>query len=212
MKRTTASYGNTVRVGVARKRVLRRMWFLYIIAALLALSTTLAVAKINALQDLLQLKDDSLYRTQKEMVAGARRFVDYIYSLNGATIYKDQYYALNMIVDTDKRQHRLDYLRTHEVVRKAQSLNTRSRIEWDKAKTEILSVTGNSLVVSVFVYQNYNEQSRYPLQVHLTVIPVAKSDTNSEGVGVVGWTDLAKTPFAGEEHRDNDVDSSGETP
>ncbi|MCH8500099.1 MAG: hypothetical protein LAT63_16620 [Marinobacter sp.] len=161
----------------------------------LSLMVTLAIAFAAAeLKQRVTQVDQGIYRSEAEMINGGRRFIDAFYSLNSATIEYDQFRAIRMMANPELQQNRLQYLAQSDLVRRVRASNTVSRVRWQGAQNKVLS-QGSSMRVEYQAQIVLNNRDTYPLHIVLELVPVEKTDDNTDGVGVLSWTDVAKTPF-----------------
>lgn len=165
------------------------------VAVVLAVVAASLAVKNNILDKQLAQSQSGVYRTEAEMVNGGKRFIDYLFSLNAASIEHDQYRAIKMMLDADKKQEHIRYLKQHDLIRKVKSRSVRSEIDWRRAEVEILKKDKQVYTISYKTYLVVNYEKATPIHLILTLLPVKKSDTNTDGVGVVSWRDLAKQPF-----------------
>lgn len=163
---------------------------LYLVICLLIGLLVFAGYKIVSLQG------PQLYRSEDEMISGGKRFVDYFYSLNSATVDHDQLHALNMIVDDDIKFQQLESLKKDDLIRSTKKAQMTSRIDWTQAEVEVLErFDDGRMNIRYQAYLIRNDQSAATLEIVLNLIPVKKGDSNTDGVGVLGWTDVAEHPF-----------------
>lgn len=167
-----------------------REWVLYLVILLLIGLLVFAGYKIVSLQG------PQLYRSEEEMISGGKRFVDYFYSLNSATVDHDQLHALNMIVDDEIRYKQLEKLKQDDLIRGTKKAQMTSRIDWTQAEVEVLErLDDGRMNIRYRAHLIRNDQSAAALEIVLNLIAVEKSDRNTDGVGVLGWTDVAEHPF-----------------
>ena len=175
-------------------RLLRYGLALTVVIILVVIAGSLAVKNSLLTKQLVQ-SQSGIYRTESEMVSGGKRFIDYLFSLNAASIEHDQYRAIEMILDADKKQEHIRYLKQHDLIRTVKTRGVRSEIDWRRADVKIINNDKQSFTVSYKTYLVVNYEQATPIHLILTLLPVKKSDTNTDGVGVVSWRDLAKEPF-----------------
>ncbi|ERS88334.1 hypothetical protein Q672_10785 [Marinobacter sp. EVN1] len=180
--------------GAFAKRQMFRDWILYGVIALLLLSVFGLMALAVSLKQ--QAEDDTIYRSQAEMVNGGKRFIDAFYSLNAATIEHDQFKAISMMATRELQDERLDYLTRTDLVRKVRSSGIASVIRWDHSKTKVIKREGRVYTIEYSARLVLNQKNAHPLNIVLELVPVEKSDDNTDGVGVLSWVDVAGTPFA----------------
>ena len=178
-----------------KERWKERLWFL--IMALLLVGLLSAIGVAYSYQQ--QIKHPVLTRSDNEMINGGKRFVDYFYSLNAATVDRDQFRAISMMMKPEDREARMNYLVENDFVRKTQDSGMSTEIDWSGAKSELVERHEGGLVDVRYTSQLLrNNQNAGQLDILLRLVPVEKSDTNTDGVGVWAWKDIAENPFEGE--------------
>lgn len=180
--------------GAFAKRQILREWVLYSVIVLLLLSILGLMALAASLKQ--QADDDTIYRSQSEMVNGGKRFIDAFYSLNSATIEHDQFKAISMMATRELQDKRLDYLQRTDLVRKVRSSGVSSVIRWDQSSARVVKNDGRVYTVEYSARLVLDQRNAHPLNIVLELVPVEKSDDNTDGVGVLSWVDVAGTPFA----------------
>lgn len=180
--------------GAFAKRQILREWVLYSVIVLLLLSILGLMALAASLKQ--QADDDTIYRSQSEMVNGGKRFIDAFYSLNSATIEHDQFKAISMMATRELQDTRLDYLQRTDLVRKVRSSGVSSVIRWDQSSARVVKNDGRVYTVEYSARLVLDQRNAHPLNIVLELVPVEKSDDNTDGVGVLSWVDVAGTPFA----------------
>src|SRR5690554_1045793 len=180
--------------GAFAKRQILREWVLYSVIVLLLLSILGLMALAAGLKQ--QADDDTIYRSQSEMVNGGKRFIDAFYSLNSATIEHDQFKAISMMATRELQDQRLDYLQRTDLVRKVRSSGISSVIRWDQSSARVVRNDGRVFTVEYSARLVLDQRNAHPLNIVLELVPVEKSDDNTDGVGVLSWVDVAGTPFA----------------
>lgn len=180
--------------GAFAKRQILREWVLYSVIVLLLLSILGLMALAAGLKQ--QADDDTIYRSQSEMVNGGKRFIDAFYSLNSATIEHDQFKAISMMATRELQDQRLDYLQRTDLVRKVRSSGISSVIRWDQSNARVVRNDGRVYTVEYSARLVLDQRNAHPLNIVLELVPVEKSDDNTDGVGVLSWVDVAGTPFA----------------
>jgi len=180
--------------GAFAKRQILREWVLYSVIVLLLLSILGLMALAAGLKQ--QADDDTIYRSQSEMVNGGKRFIDAFYSFNSVTIEHDQFKAISMMATRELQDQRLDYLQRTDLVRKVRSSGISSVIRWDQSSARVVRNDGRVFTVEYSARLVLDQRNAHPLNIVLELVPVEKSDDNTDGVGVLSWVDVAGTPFA----------------
>ena len=177
-----------------RERI--REWFLYgVIVLLFVGAITASIAYLVA-----TTSSDPLQRSDTDMIGGGKRFIDWSYSLNASSVDVDQFRALKMIVNEELRETEKKRVIRQDLIRGTRSAMMGSRIDWSRAKIDILKKHPNGLYeIEYFTYLVRNGRSANPIHLVLYLIPVERSDDNVDGVGVVGWEDFANKPFIKDE-------------
>ena len=170
-----------------------REWVFF--GAMGLLLAALVGALALALSLYLQINNPGIHRSDSEMINGGKRFIDGFYSLNAGTIDRDQFRAINMIVDKQMRTAELENLSKQDLIRKTQQSGMQSRIEWIGSEVEIIERGEGAMRIRYKAFLVRNERDASPLDVVLTLVPVEKSDINTDGVGVLNWVDIAENPF-----------------
>jgi len=141
---------------------------------------------------------EQLVRTDDEFISGGKRFIDYFYSLNAATVDNDQYRAISMMCEQAMREARLQEIAQVDLVRKTQQSRMRSHIDWVQSEINLVTKQENGHVdIRYKTYLVRNDELADPLDIVLTLVAQAKTDTNTDGVCLMAWVDVAKDPFAG---------------
>lgn len=170
-------------------------WGLYGLIFVLFLSIIALLALAMRLEAKATQVSEGIYRSESEMVNGGKRFIDAFYSLNAATVEHDQFKAISMMATPELREKRLDYLTRTDLVREVRNKSIASRVDWKNAKAEVQQVSDGVHTVEYQARLVLNNKDAYPLNIVLELIPTEKSDENTDGVGVVSWTDVAENPF-----------------
>lgn len=135
------------------------------------------------------------FRTNAELIAGAKRFVQYHLSFNSPTVYDDFAKALNMMSDK-LRNERIAYLKSSNLARDIKSAHSVSHLEFETehlvelkgpfAKVELAgdlvigdrsALTSDTLVV----------RKKVPFRMVVDVEMVPVSTVNTAGVKVVDY-------------------------
>ncbi|MBV1929931.1 MAG: hypothetical protein KUG81_10530 [Gammaproteobacteria bacterium] len=141
-------------------------------------------------------EERGIYRTEEELVSGGKRFVDYFYSLNSATVEGDQFRAISMMINEADREARLQYIVEIDLVRKTQQARMKSEIDWIKSEATIVGRGENGVLhVEYKAWLIRNDVTAGMLDILLRLVAVEKSDINTDGVGVLEWIDIAENPF-----------------
>ncbi len=175
-------------------RLMRYLLAFIVVVILLIISAGLGVKTVQLNKQLSNVQA-GVYRSEDEMINGGKRFIDYLFSLNAASIEHDQYRAVAMIIDQVRKQEHIRYLKSNDIIRKVKSRHVRSEIDWNRAKVEVLDNNIDAFVVSYKTYLVVNYEQASPIHLILTLTPVKKTDSNTDGVGIINWRDVAKTPL-----------------
>jgi hypothetical protein len=181
--------------GKLAKRQKYREWFVYTLLIVLLVGVLGLVALVLRLENQASQQTSSIYRSQAELINGGKRFIDAFYSLNAATINHDQFKAISMMATPGLRKKRLEYLTRTDLVRKVRRSKIASVVRWDNASAELLDHVDGVTRVEYTAELILNQETSYPLNIVLELVPVKKSDDNTDGVGVLSWTDVADNPF-----------------
>lgn len=181
--------------GKLARRQKYREWFVYALLALLLVGALGLVALVLRMENQASQQTNSIYRSQAELINGGKRFIDAFYSLNAATINHDQFKAISMMATPELRNERLDYLTQTDLVREVRKNKIASVVRWDNASAELLEQKDGVTRVEYAAQLILNQEKAYPLNIVLELVPVEKSDDNTDGVGVLSWTDVADNPF-----------------
>lgn len=181
--------------GKLAKRQKYREWFVYALLIVLLFGVLGLVALVLRMENQASQQTNSIYRSQAELINGGKRFIDAFYSLNAATINHDQFKAISMMATPELRKERLEYLTRTDLVRKVRINKIASVVRWDNASAELLEQTNGVTRVEYSAQLIIDQEKSYPLNIVLELIPVEKSDDNTDGVGVLSWTDVADNPF-----------------
>lgn len=176
-----------------------RIGYGVMLVLLLALATSIMVS-ISLYQE---IENPGVYRSDDEMINGGKRFIDYFYSLNAATIGREQYRALNMMMQEKHRAAHMKYLVEKDIVREAENARMKTEIQWLDAESTIIERHDNGWLE--VEYKAYLLRDDYPagqLDIVLLLVPLEKTDTNTDGVGVWAWKDIAENPFEVEDNED----------
>jgi hypothetical protein len=181
--------------GKLAKRQKYRERFVYTLLTALLVGVLGLVALVLRMENQASQQTNSIYRSQAELINGGKRFIDAFYSLNAATIEHDQFKAISMMGTPELRKKRLEYLTQTDLVRKVRRSKTASVVRWDNASAELLNQVDGVTRVEYTAELILNQETSYPLNIVLELVPVKKSDDNTDGVGVLSWTDVADNPF-----------------
>jgi hypothetical protein len=182
-----------------REKWRERISYGVMMVLLLALSLSIVVG-ISLYQE---IENPGVYRSEDEMINGGKRFIDYFYSLNAATVGREQFRALNMMMQEEDRNTRMEYLVTTDFVRNVEDARMKTEIQWRDAESTIIERHDNGWLE--IEYKAYLLRDNYPagqLDIVLLLVPTEKTDTNTDGVGVWAWKDIAENPFEVEENED----------
>ena len=129
------------------------------------------------------------FRTQTEMVTGGVRFADHFYSMNSNRVRQDQYIAMMMMSDK-LREARMKYLEETDLIRKLESANSSSHVEYseknilsEKGEYMKLELIGNIVLAGL-------EKNRVPFHLILDLRMAEITDKNTSGVKVVAYRDF----------------------
>ena len=175
-----------------REKRRERVWYSVIVALLMALLVSIIVA-LSLYQTII---DPAITRSDDEMISGGKRFIDYYYSLNAATVGREQFRAVKMMMQEEDRNKRMEELIKNDFVRIVEDSRMKTEINWLEAENEIVErLDGGILDIE---YKAYLMRNNYPagqLDILLRLVPIEKSDENTDGVGVWAWKDIAENPF-----------------
>lgn len=185
-----------VPLSLTRKDIRReRFWFFLMLILVLAVVGAVTVA-LSLYQE---IENPSIQRSDSEMINGGKRFIDYFYSLNAATVDRDQFRAISMMMQTQDKEDRLNYLIVNDFVRKTQESRMKSEIDWSKAEASIVEHLENGVLdIEYKAYLVRNDEKAGFLDIILRLVPIDKTDGNTDGVGVWAWKDVSENPFEGE--------------
>lgn len=139
---------------------------------------------------------DILRRSDNEFIASGKRFVDYFFSLNSATVDHDQFHALSMIVDEELREKEFQQLKEKDHIRRVKAARMTSRVDWSRASAEIIGrYEGGRVGVRYQAFLVRNDSVAAPIDIVAYLIPVERTDSIPDGVGVIGYRDIAEHPF-----------------
>jgi hypothetical protein len=181
--------------GKLAQRQKYREWFVKGLLILLFFVVLALVALILRMENQASQQSDTIYRSEAELINGGKRFIDAFYSLNAATINHDQFKAISMMATLELRKERLKYLTRTDLVRQVRNQNVASVVRWDRSSAELVGKEKGVARVEYAAQLIINQEKSYPLNIVLELVPVEKSDDNTDGVGVLSWTDVADNPF-----------------
>lgn len=141
------------------------------------------------------LMGPQLVRSQAEVVVAGKRWIELFFSLNSATVEYDQDKAISLIVDPERQAREAQKLLEDDLIRTVQKAAMTSRIDWSSGKSEVVGLDGDRVQVRYQAQLVRNGLSGVPLDMIVTLTPVEKDDTFTDGVGIVDWTDIAENPF-----------------
>jgi len=171
-----------------------RLGYVFILILLLALVGSIAIG-FSLYQ---KIEHPTIQRSDSEMINGGKRFIDYFYSLNSATVDRDQFRAISMMMQQQDKESRLKYLIVQDFVRRTQKARMKSEIDWSKAQAMIVEHLDNGVLdIEYKAYLVRNDEKAGFLDIILRLVPIEKNDTNTDGVGVWSWKDVSENPFEG---------------
>lgn len=181
--------------GKLARRQKHKEWFLKGLLTLLFIMVLGLVALVLRMENQTSQQSNTIYRSEAELINGGKRFIDAFYSLNAATINHDQFKAISMMATPELRKERLEYLTRTDLVRQVLNQNIASVVRWDRSSAELIGQKDGVARVEYAAQLIINQEKSYPLNIVLELVPVEKSDDNTDGVGVLSWTDVADNPF-----------------
>ena len=180
-------------VSLTRREKWRELFFLSVIAILSVSSFVLTVVIVSLYQ---QIEYPSIQRSDDEMIDGGRRFIDYFYSINSATVGGDQFRAISMMIQDKDKYERIEYLISEDFIRRVEDSRSRTEIDWTQTTSTIIEREEGGVVdVEYKAYLARNGVSIGQLDILVRLVPVAITDSNTTGVGVWAWKDIAENPF-----------------
>lgn len=184
-----------IQVSPLVRRERRKELFLYI-SLFFCLALIVYLASMVQSQNVqLRQKSEGLYRTQQELINGGKRFIDYYWSLNSSTVQLDQFRASQMIVNEKKKEEHKKYIERTGLVKEAQLSNMHSEIDWWNTKADVIDETDEYIKIEYQGYLKVNKTQAMPFDMILFLVPVPKTDFNTDGVGVIDFIDVAEDPF-----------------
>jgi hypothetical protein len=135
------------------------------------------------------------FRTNAELIAGAKRFTKYHLSFNSSTVYDDFANALNMMSDK-LRQERIAYLKKSNLARDIKSANSTSHLEFEleriaeiKGKFAKVELSGNLVIGDRSIVSNDTlvVRKNVPFRILIDLKMVQVSNVNTAGVKVVDY-------------------------
>jgi len=130
----------------------------------------------------------SAYRTNDELLGGAKRFLQYHLSFNADTVYDDFATAMNMMTDELKRK-RFKYLKDFNVANEIVKAKSKSTLSFDTVK--IISKNQNVSFVEVkgdlIFLAGSTKDKRVPFHFILTLQNTPVSSLNTSGVKVIDY-------------------------
>ena len=177
-------------MSLTQKELIREYVLFAVIACLIAVAGGLGFW-VYSLQN-----PDTLQRSDSDIIASGKRFVDKFFSLNSATVDHDQFHALSMIVDDEMRAKEFQRLKESDHIRKVMAARMASRLDWSRAKAEIINRYTNGRVdVRYQAFLVRNDRLADPIDIVVYLWPVERSDDIPDGMGVIGYRDIAEHPF-----------------
>jgi len=190
---TTLSANQRTSPYIARER--RYHNAVSIVIGLLVFIVIALMINVGFLKDDLLRKEQGIYRTDKELINGGKRFIDYFYSLNSATVKFDQFRSISMILDPKKKKSEMERIIKNDFVRKVELARMKSKIGWSNATANIIEKTEDFTKIEYLSHLFIDNQKAVPFNIILFVKPIKKNDENTDGVGVLSWIDVAGSPF-----------------
>ena len=130
----------------------------------------------------------SAYRTDDEIIGGAKRFLQYHLSFNSHDVYNDFAKAMNMMTDELKRK-RMDYLKQFNVAQKIKKSDTKSALSFDEVN--ILSrkdnVSSVELKGDLIFLAGSTKDERVPFHYILTLKDKPVSSLNTAGIEIIHY-------------------------
>lgn len=177
-----------------KRDLVRQIAYGIVVFLLISVIILLAIKTVHYKEIAVQHKTD-IIRTQKDFINAGKRFLDYFYSLNAATVEYDHYRALQMITDPKLAKERLNYLIQTDFYRRVRDAQEISTIDWPNSSYKVISANSKAAKIIYTIVLNINRKIKKTAQLTLMLVSVAKSDKYPDGVGVAGWIDTAKEPF-----------------
>ena len=168
-----------------------RFWF----GLMGVLTFALIIAIVVATSFYQQVANPGIYRSDDELINGGKRFIDYFYSINAATVARDQLRAVNMMVREKDKTARIQQLRITDFIREAKDSRRHTEIDWSQTREKIINRGKSWIDVEYTAYLFRSGQSIGMLDIVIRLVPLEKTDTNTDGVGVFQWEDVAENPF-----------------
>ncbi len=128
----------------------------------------------------------SAYRTDQEIIGGAKRFLNYHLSFNSEDIYEDFANSMNMMTDDLKRE-RFNYLKESNLANQIMSANAKSTLEFNTAKiiNRKTGITYIELKGNLIFLAGSTKDKRVPFHFILTVKSVPVSSLNTAGIKII---------------------------
>jgi len=183
---------------IRRERL--KEWLLYGVLVVIMFFLLVMASIVFVQSEQLELREKGIYRTEQELINGGKRFIDYFYSLNSATVQYDQYRALNMIIEPELHKKRKKYLETTDLVRKVINTRMKSGIVWNRTTSNVLEESTDYLKVEYKGVLKIESGKASRFHIILFLVPVLKDDENTDGTGVLRWIDRAVEPFKADDH------------
>ena len=129
------------------------------------------------------------FRTQTEMVAGGLRFADHFYSMNSSRVRKDQFIAM-MMMEYKLRDVRLKYLEESDLIRKLESAQSSSHVEYDQKN--IIAEKGEFMKIEFVgkIVLSGLEKTHVPFHLIVDLRMAEITEKNTSGVKVVAFRDF----------------------
>jgi hypothetical protein len=130
----------------------------------------------------------------QQYIATGKRFIEFLYSLNAATIVEDSHMLTRMIHEDsqDKKNEHIQYMIDKQIVKKTQAAGLRSRINWERSSYEIKQRAEGARIIEytgIYEYKTaaMNDYQVKPFSIEIGLREDKVGEATPYGIAVYGW-------------------------
>ncbi len=135
----------------------------------------------------------------QQYIATGKRFIEFLYSLNAATIVEDSHMLTRMIHEDseDKKNEHIQYMIEQQIVKKTQAAGLRSRINWERSSYEIKQRAEGARIIEyrgIYEYKTaaMNDYQLKPFSIEVGLREDKAGEATPYGIAVYGWENKSR--------------------